>query len=205
MVRRPTWILLIIFILLIGFTWLFQRYQTNKMNNAATATPKIALENIYDLDGKQVNEVNIADSTGEKIEFNRNSGSGQWSISNIPVDQVDSFQVESNFAQLFSITAEETLTQTPRLDSIGLVSPAYTISMTTNDGESMITYVGSITPIGSGYYIRVDSGPVIIVDKMVLDDILNMFVNPPLIATATPEITTTEAISPTDSGTPKTP
>jgi hypothetical protein len=154
--------------------------------------------------GKQVNTVNISDSSGEKIEFDRNSETAQWSIANVPLEQTNSFQIESNLAQLFAITAQETLTQTPPLDSIGLDVPAYTISIMTADGES-ITYVGSITPIGNGYYVRVDSGPVVIVDKVVLDDVLNMLTNPPLIATPTPEITTTGTVSPTDIGIQKTP
>lgn len=205
MVRRSTGILLAILVILVGFTWLFQRYQANITDNTATVIPTIALVNIYDLTGKQVNEVDISDSTGDKVVFHRKAESDQWSIANFPVEQADSFQIESNLAQLFAISAQETLTQTPPLDSIGLVTPAYTISLTTADGETINTYVGSITPIGSGYYLRVNSGSISIVGKVVMDDVLNMLINPPLIATPTPEITATESVSPIVSGTPKTP
>jgi hypothetical protein len=205
MVRRSTWILLAILAILVGFTWLFQRYQTNKTENSRTATPTIALVNIYDLTGKQVDQVDMSDSTGDKVVFNRNDESGQWSIAETPLEQSDTFQIESNLAQLFAITAQETLTQTPPLDSIGLVTPAYTISMATADGETINTYVGSITPIGSGYYLRVNSGPIIIVDKLVIDDVLNMLINPPFVATPTAEFTASETVLPTDSGTPETP
>jgi hypothetical protein len=200
MVRRTTWIVLSVFVVLVGFAWFFQRYQTNKAGTSATATPTIMLANIYNLAGKQVNGVNISDSTGKKIEFTRNSETAQWAITNVSGDQADSFQIESNLAQLFAIKAEETLTQTPPLDSIGLVTPTYSINMTTANGEPITTHVGSITPTGSGYYIRVDSGSIVIVDKVVLDDVLNMLSNPPLIATPTPPITPTEIILPTDSG-----
>jgi Domain of unknown function (DUF4340) len=205
MVRRSTWILLIILALLIGFTWLFQRYQTNKTNNQPTATPTVALASIYNLIGKQVDTVNISNSNGEKIGFTRNAGSTLWSIDNMPSDQADSFQIESTLAQLFDITAQETISQTPPLDSIGLITPTYTISMTVSDGELIKTNVGYITPIGSGYYVRIDSGPVFIVDKVVLDDVLNFLTNPPLLATPTPELMTTETISPTESGNQVTP
>ena len=205
MVRRSTWILLVILAILVGFTWLFQRYQADKTDNTATATPTIALVNIYDLIGKQVNQVDLSDSTGDKVVFNRNAESGQWSITNIPVEPVDSFQIESNLVQLFAISAQETLTQTPPLESIGLVTPAYSISMMTANGETINTYVGSITPIGSGYYLRVGSGPIIVVDKHVMEDVLNMLINPPLVAIPTPEITASETVLPIDSGTPKSP
>jgi len=205
MVRRSTWILLVILAILVGFTWLFQRNQANKTENTRTATPTIALVNIYDLIGKQVNQVDLSDSTGDKVVFNRNAESGQWSITNIPVEPVDSFQIESNLVQLFAISAQETLTQTPPLESIGLVTPAYSISMMTANGETINTYVGSITPIGSGYYLRVGSGPIIVVDKHVMEDVLNMLINPPLVAIPTPEITASETVLPIDSGTPKSP
>jgi len=205
MVRRSTGILLAILVILVGFTWLFQRYQANITDNTATVIPTIALVNIYDLTGKQVNEVDISDSTGDKVVFHRKAESDQWSIANFPVEQADSFQIESNLAQLFAISAQETLTQTPPLDSIGLVTPAYTISMTTADGETINTYIGSITSIGSGYYLRVNSGSIIIVNNVVMDDVLNMINNPPVSATPTPEITITETVLPIDSGTPKTP
>jgi hypothetical protein len=205
MVRRSTWILLATLAILVGFTLLFQRYQANKTDNAATATPTIALINIYDLTGRQVNQVDLSDSSGGKVVFIRNAESGMWSIANTPVEQTDTIQIESNLAQLFAISAQETLTQTPPLDSIGLVTPAYTISITTADGATINTYVGSITPIGSGYYLRVNSGPIIIVDKVVMDDVLNMLINPTLITIPTPETTATQTVSPLDSGTPKTP
>jgi hypothetical protein len=205
MVRRTTWVLLIIFSLLLGFAWLFQRYQTNKADNIATLAPTDELTNIYNLVEKQVNEVSIMDSRGDKIVFTRNSGSEQWSIADIPSEQADSFQIESTLAQLFSIKAQETLTQTPPLDAIGLNIPGYSIIIKTVEGESIITYVGSLTPIENGYYIRVNSGPVVISDKVVLGDVINMLANPPIAATPTPIITIPETILPTDSTTRKTP
>ena len=189
MVRRSTLVLIVIFAILVGFAWLFQRYQANKSDNAATATATISLANIYNLNGKQVNGVIISNAAGDKIEFYRDSGSTPWTIVDLPDDQVDSFQIDSITAQLFTITAQETLTQSPPLDSIGLDTPAYTIILTTAEGEQWITNVGSPTPIGSGYYIRIDSSPIVIVDKLVMDDVLNMLSDPPVIHTPTPEIT----------------
>ncbi len=200
MVRRPTWILLVVFAFLVGFAWFFQRYQANKVDNAATATPTTSPANLYDLTNTQVDEINITDNTGDKLDLYRSSGSSNWAISNVPVDQADSFQIESISTQLFSLQVQETLTQTPPLDSIGLVTPAYTISMTTSDGTQIITYVGTQTAIGSGYYVRVGSGPVDIVNKVLMDDILNLLKNPPLLPTATPEVTTTETALPTEPG-----
>jgi hypothetical protein len=200
MVRRSTWILLVVFAILVGFAWFFQRYQANKADNAATATPTTSPINLYDLTNTKVDNINITDNAGDKIDLYRDLGSSNWAIAGIPVDQADGFKIESISTQLVSLQIQETLTQTPPLDAIGLVSPAYTITMTTSDGTQLITYVGTQTAIGSGYYVRVGSGPVDIVDKVVMDDILNMLKNPPLLPTATPEVTSTETASPTEQG-----
>jgi hypothetical protein len=150
MIRRSTWFILAIFVLLVGFAWLFKRNQTEKGEITSTPIPTKALASIYDLEGIQVNEVSISNSMGDEITFTSNE-TNQWSISNIPADQADTVQIGSNLAQLFAIQAQETLTQTPPLDSIGLVIPSYTIHIRSDSGEPVITYVGSLTPIGNGY------------------------------------------------------
>jgi hypothetical protein len=205
MVRRPTWILLLVFAFLIGFTWFFQKYQAKKADNIATSTPTSSPANLYDLANKQINEIGVSDSAGNKIDLYRVSGSSDWAIAAVPTDQADTFQIESISSQLYSLQVQETLSQTPPLDSIGLDTPAYTITMKTSDGSQLITYVGIQTAIGSGYYIRVDSGPVVIVEKVVMDDILNLLKNPPLLPTATPEVTATQTASPIEPGSQATP
>jgi hypothetical protein len=196
MVRRSTWIVLIVFAVLVGFAWLFQRYQNNKAETAVTATPTVPPTFLYDLNNTEVNEIKIADHSGGGVDLYRDLSSSNWAIAGVPVDQADSFQIESISAQLFSLQVQETLTQTLPLDLIGLDTPAYTITMTTTDGTRIITHVGTETAIGSGYYARVDSGRVVILDKVVLDDILNLVDYPPLLPTATPEVTITSTTSP---------
>ena len=200
MVRRSTWILLVVFALLVGFAWLFQRSQANKTANTATATPTTSPAYLYNLSNTQVDEINITDATGDKIDLYRDLASSNWAIADVPVDQADSFKIESISTQLFSLQVKETLTQTPPLDSIGLITPTYTITMTTSDGAQIITDIGTQTAIGSGYYVRVGSGSVDIVDKVVMDDILDLLKNPPLLPTATPDVTATEMESATEQG-----
>jgi hypothetical protein len=200
MIRRSTWFIIAIFIILVGFTWFYKRNQTEKANITSTPAPTKALASIYNLQGKLVNEVTISNSKGDEIIFIHDPETDQWSIANIPADQVDSFKIGSNLAQLLTIQAQETLTQTPPLDSIGLIVPAYTINIKSDGGEPVITYIGSITAIGNGYYIRVNSGSIAIVNKVVLEDALNMLTSPPLTITPTPEPTDQETRAPIDTG-----
>jgi hypothetical protein len=205
MLRRSTWILLVIFAFLVGFTWYFQRYQANKTANSSTPTTTTPAVDLYDLANTQVNDIKISGNSGDLIDLYRDAGSSNWAIADVPVAKADSFKIESISAQLFLLQVKVALTQTPTLDSVGLATPSYTITMTTADGKQLITYVGSQNAIGDGYYVRVDSGPVVIVDKVVLDGILNLLKNPPLLPTATPEVTPTVAASPVEPVGPGTP
>jgi len=204
MIQRSTWFILAIFGLLVAFTWFFKRNQTEQAKITSTPIPTKALAGIYNLEGIRVNEVSLSNSMGDEITFTSNE-TNQWSISNMPADQADTVQIGSNLAQLFAIQAQEILTQTPPLDSIGLVIPSYTINIRSDSGEPVITYVGSVTPIGNGYYIRVDSGSIAIVDKVVLEDVLNMLTSPPLTITPTPANTDQGLLLPIDSGSSTTP
>lgn len=200
MVRRSTWIVLVILAILVGFTWFFQRYQANKAADTATPTPTTNPVNVYNLVSTQLKEINITDNSGDKIDLYRDPGSSNWAIRAVPVDQADSFKIESISAQLLALKVKVALTQSPSLDSVGLATPTYTITMTTSDSTQAVTYVGSQNAIGNGYYTRVDSGQVFIADKVVMDDILGLLKNPPLLPTATPEVTSTETASPTEPG-----
>ncbi len=99
----------------------------------------------------------------------------------------------------------DTLTQIPPLDSVGLTTPAYTITITTADATIVVTDIGTLNAIGDGYYVRVDSGQVVLVDKVVMEDVINLLTNPPLLPTATPEVTPTETVAPIGSGSQATP
>lgn len=189
MIRRSTWILLLVLAVLVAFTLYFQKYQGKKQENSATATPTVVKADLLSVDISTVSEITISDSAQSQISFYRNPATSQWVITDVPVEQADSFQIESVLAQLFSIQVLETLTQSPPLDSISLAIPAYSITIKKSDGTQSVVDVGSATAIGSGYYVRVDGNQIVIVDKTVMDTVLGMLATPPLVATSTPETT----------------
>jgi hypothetical protein len=205
MVRRSTLILLVVFVILVGFAWILQHNQTNTQESAATMTPTTIVAYLYNLGGKQVDSINIFDTSGNQIEYYLDPTIGSWVVRDLPIEQADSFQIESIAGRLFALQAVETLVEAPPLDSIGLATPTYTINMTTTDGGQLVTYVGAITPIGSGYYVKVGSDKIVIVDKVIMDDVLSLLTNPPFSPTATPVVVSTELVSPVENvatGTP---
>ncbi len=205
MVRRSTWIVLGLFALVIGFALLFERFQANKTELTATATPVAAVVKLYDITNAQVNEIIIAAGGGDKIDLYRDPETSNWAITDVPVDQADSAQIDSISLQLLSLQIQETFTQTLTLAAIGLDTPAYTITIMTVDGNQIITEIGSPNAIGDGYYVRVDSGPVVLVDKVVLDDVISLITKPPVLPTPTPEVTSIVTATSTEAGGQATP
>lgn len=205
MVRRSTWIVLLIFAALVGFTIFFQRYQANNTADSATAIPTVPPVYLFELGDAQLNEIKISDSTGKNVDLYRDQLTSLWAITDVPADQADSTKIESISTQLLSIQIQETLTQTVPLVSVGLETPAYTITLTTSSGTRLVTSVGMQTAIGSGYYVREPNGQIAIVEKTPMESILKLVDNPPLLPTATPEVTPGETILPVPTTKPSTP
>ncbi len=197
MMRRSTWIVLGIFILLVAFAVIFQRYQANQPDNSATATPTTPAVYLYNLGNVLISHIKIADKTGKYVDMYKDPLTGKWAIEGVPPEMADSSQIESLSSQLLGLQVLETLTQTLSLAAVGLDTPAYTITLTTSAGSQDISYIGMPTAIGTGYYVRDGNGPVLIVDKTALDSILGMLTTPPVLPTATPGVSPSPEISPT--------
>ena len=205
MVRRNTWIMLGIFVLAGVFVVVFQHFQGQKTKDVATQTPTATPEKLYSITLAGVDRITVADNTGESITTYRDPDTIQWVIAGIPVETVDSAKIQMNVTQLLELPVKETLAQDVALDAVGLATPAYTLTMTTMDGAQVITYIGNVVPSGNGYYLRVDTGPVMIVDINVIQAVVGMVKNPPLLPTPTPQVTPTEMGTPLAPEVPVTP
>jgi hypothetical protein len=200
--RRSTWILLLVFGLLVVFAWVFQRYQANRPDTSSTATPFPTAEKLFSLTNLLVSALMIVDNQGNQVDLYRDSStSNNWAVRDMPVDQADKVGIETAISDLLTIQIIDRLTENPPLDSIGLSTPVYTVTLTTTDGRHLVTDVGIKTPVGTGYYVRLNSGPVVIVDDITLDEVLNFVKKPPLLVTPTSEVTVTEVVTGTVIGT----
>ncbi len=196
MIRRNTWILLVILAALIGFSF----YLTNqKTKQQASATPTAGPTTLFSSAEGQPTDIKIESSTGTSVEMGRND-KGVWVLKAPTQADADQASVEAAATQVGALNVLGDVQL--GLDVIGLDKPADTITITFTGGKTHKLTVGSVNPIQTGYYAQLDGGKTQIVDKPGLDALLTMLTNPPYVATATPAVTDTPIATATPETTP---
>jgi hypothetical protein len=182
MIRRSTWILLLIFALLLGFAWYLNR-------------PK-PVEPVPDSISEYESPISLfGDNAGEVVSFqikgneqtvgiSREEGNGWVFTDETHEGAVDQSIAESAASQLTALLLiEEKVVIAPQY--VGLKPPEYEISVKFSTGETHTLYIGDETPSGSGYYVQLDEGNVAIVDYFGIRSMLSLLDAPPYAPTPT--------------------
>jgi hypothetical protein len=196
MIRRSTWIILGIFLLLLASTLVWQRYRKDA---EARVTPTTEQEMLLNLTS-QVIGLRIEGFGSQIVEVIRDE-QGQWKLTVPEGHETDTDSVESAVSQLSNLSILSTFDQGLDLGNTGLMVPVYRITISLEDRQQINVYVGKATATGSGYYVRLGEKDVSVVSKYNLDSILNLSQNPPIKSTPTPLVETetlpAEIITPT--------
>lgn len=183
MIRRSTWILLAIFILVLVIAIIIQRSQEQSQ---VEATPAIGVTYLFDVQDTQIIALEIDSADGRKLVVQRGSD-GNWALIEPEYNESDVNRIESVITQAESLRILSKLDTHLDLDVLGLDQPSYWIVVTTAEGQQQMAYIGSVTPTGSGYYAFLSGGPIQIVNKLSVDSVLEILDDPPVLAaTATP-------------------
>ncbi len=171
MIRRPTWILVLVFAGLAALVWLVPLWQ--ERNPQPTPTAMVTPSPVFE--AGTITWMTLQDSAGKVVVVEKTAGDNQWTVKQ-PADQVfEPTQIESAMTALEGATIQTALAQQPPLEAMGLDKPAYTITLMLKDGAERIIKVGSATPTGSGYYTQVGSQPAFVMSKSSLDPVLQLF------------------------------
>jgi hypothetical protein len=200
MIRRNTWILIILFAALVGFAFYLQN---QKARQAASATPTSSTVFVFNTatDGNPT-DIKIESSTGVTVEVARES-SGPWAVKSPVAMGADQAAAEAAATQIGSLRVLGDFQLGP--DIVGLDKPSYTITIVFSSGKTHKLLVGSVNPIQTGYYTQLDGGKTQIVDKPGLDALLGIVTNPPYAQTLTPTVTLTPFPTSTATATPTIP
>ena len=181
MIKRPTWILLVILVLAVG-AYFFIENRPSKIN-ASTPTATAGRFLITQAQGV-LQSLHIVDNKGDTFQMQRDL-SKAWVVtapSSGPADQGLAGAAETQVGALSIVT---TLNTPPTLSDIGLAVPADTIDLVFVNGTSHTMEIGNLTPTSSGYYVRFDGGKIYVIEKSGIDSLLNLLTNPPFPPTPT--------------------
>jgi hypothetical protein len=121
-------------------------------------------------------------------------GNGDWVVVEPAGRQTDQATLAGVIPQLTALNVLSTLDPAPEASATGLDQPANVITITDQSGQQTVIRVGKSVPTGSGYYVQLgEGGPVYVISRFSLSQILDLWQNPPLLPlpTATAEISST--------------
>ena len=172
MIRRTTWIILGVFIVLLAVAWYFLRVNPVSQN-PATSTPAPTPEKLLSgLTADKIKAIKYIDTQGIQISLELQSNN-QWvqtSPSNTPLSLGNIQQI---IAQLLDINILIDFPTPPPVEVVGLDKPTTTLIITTD--KDIIFNIGDLTPLGNGYYVQVDQAKPVIIDKPTVDSIVELF------------------------------
>ena len=198
MIRRSTWVVLVIFAIVLAAAIFWQRA---KKSAPVEATPTASSQLLFDQAGSEIQKVTIQNADGEMVVLERGLDN-TWILTVPQTEATDKTTVETAISQLLSSRIVSTLSGDLPLADLGLKPPAYKIAVDFKDGQQSVLYVGKPTSISSGYYVFTGGGDRYVVSKSNLDAVLQLSITPPILVTPTPEviditpILTTTVVSP---------
>ncbi len=175
MVKRSTWVLLILFLAVVG-SFLYLKYRPAP---SAEPTPTAVKTRFLftEADGTLI-RVRIYDRQYHIMMMERPSG-GLWTLILPNPGPVDQANAEAGATQIGALLIVDTIKTSQPLSSMGLDFPSYVLKLTFQNGIEHKMEIGDKTPTGSGYYVRLDGGAVYIISPDGISALLNLLTTPP--------------------------
>lgn len=191
MIKRSTWITLIVFVALLLFAWYWSGSRTEE-----TVVPTPGPDALWQLLTAEFDSFTVEDLvTSERLQLQRDPEFG-WVLVGPIEGPANAGQVEQAVSWLANPVPTRILTPGGNLRQYGLEQPRYRITVRfESDGERQLE-VGTDAPTGNSTYIQVPGDEsVYIVNRFSLESVINLAADD-LLVTPTPEIETTETMEP---------
>jgi len=186
--RRLTLILVLVLAVLAGAAWWLER-----PGKAPAATPTPATAPLWTIESTSVKSVRLEDTQAKTVVELARSTDGTWSLVQPSKEPADTGAVEMAIAQMSNLSLITDLGTKITLENFGMDKPRYIITLTIADATFTLE-VGSPTVTGSGYYVRMQGDPrVVVVGTYALESVLGWAQTLPLLATPTAPATATLA------------
>ncbi len=187
MIRRPTWFLLAVFALLLLVTFWMKR---NPIEGPETALPTPAPRFLsFDPLG-QTETLRLVEAEGRQVVLRRGA-EDTWTVEGNPSRSADALAVMQGLNQLAALQVLSPVEADVPPTALGLSPPRLRLQFDLRDGRRVTLAVGASTPVGTGYYVRLNDDAPAVVEKFPLDGVLSWLDTPPYAPTPLPEGTDT--------------
>jgi hypothetical protein len=179
--RRSTWIVLVIFLALVGLVLYLN--QNKPPAEGADLTPTAAVEYLFDETAGLPTSIAIESKDGEQVAIERNEA-GAWVLKQPVEAEADQGSAEAAASQLTALRVLSRPEVAP--GDAGLVDPSYTMTVKLTGGTEKVVRIGDLTPTGSGFYTNLNgSDEILIVGQTGLDALFALVTSPPYVSTPT--------------------
>lgn len=199
MIRKQTWILLVVFAALLGVMFFLRQ---NPLPDPAAATPSVTAQPVLlpDWQPADITQVSIQHGQGEARLLGKDAA-GSWLLEPgaLPVEAGKVEQLRAQITDLRVIAA-----LAPGFDpaATGLSQPVLTLAIGNLQGQESVLKIGGQTPIETGYYIQVGENAPVVVSKFAVEALLDLAQIEKLAnITPTPEAQPEQTVNP-QAGTP---
>lgn len=184
--KRSTWFLLLLFLATVG-VFIFLKYRPAQKASRLDVTPTTTSVNrkLFLDDSSAVTAIRIYDKQNHIIFLERPSG-GLWTVKLPTEGAANQSQAEAAATQVAALEVVDTLNSSVTAENVGLEFPMYTLKLTLQSTGQHQLEIGEKTPVGDGYYVRFDNGPIYIIGASGIDALLNLLTSPPYLSTVTP-------------------
>lgn len=180
--KRSTWIVLVIFLALVGFTVYLNQNQLPA--EEAVIIPTGTVEYLFSATDGLPFGIDIEARTGDQVAIERNEA-GAWVLKQPVETEANQGSAEAAASQLSALRIISRPEVAPA--EAGLVEPSYVMTVKLKGGTVAVVRIGDLTPTNSGYYTNITgSDEVLIVGKTGLDALLTLLTSPPYVETQTP-------------------
>ena len=164
MIRRSTWIVVGVLLVLIGVTVYLQRNPGTLPSGTPTPSITPVAQVLSQGSSADVSQINIQPAQGQALVLQKGTN-GEWRFEPDTGEVVDQGKVQQLLDTLYGLIVQSAVPSDTPLDAMGLTVPQQVISLQLSNGQSLRIQIGNQTPTGSGYYLRVNDGLTSVVDQ----------------------------------------
>jgi hypothetical protein len=191
MIRKPAWIAILIFMVLAVITLFVEKRGGDLPFSQKTSTPTV-----YKVVVHFENELTrVTLKTKEQIVVVTKDPAVGWKVVS-PSEVSDGAGIfQEKLSEIFSLKVYRLMSPNTSDELMGLnLQPTLSILLEYSGGQKETILIGDQTPIESGYYARLQNGDAVILNKVSVENILDIFNQ--FFATPTPFASGTATVSP---------